>query len=117
VSRVCCCVPFCRRTTGKLPEGFEWICPTHWRTIPQKRRRAYRRVWRLWHGGAEHVGMTIAEILAHPKWGKRAIHRAAADRLWARVKREAIERALVGSPSCEDRGNLGASQRLGRGAS
>jgi len=41
VNRLPCLVPGCRRTTGE-PCG-EWICPKHWRVIPLKRRKAYKR--------------------------------------------------------------------------
>jgi hypothetical protein len=78
--RLSCCVPFCRRTTqapnaeGRLVPT-EWICNGHWKAIPRSARRAYgRRLRRLFR---HHL----------------ATDRAAADRLWAWLKRKAIEAA------------------------
>ena len=96
-TRIPCCVPFCRRRTRRpeaLGDGWEWICPTHWRAIPLVRRRAYGRLQRVWYGPDGH-GMTLAAIRAHPRYGSRAVHRVAVGRLWARLKRMAIERALI----------------------
>ncbi|MBS4018755.1 MAG: hypothetical protein KGZ68_11010 [Dechloromonas sp.] len=96
--RIRCCVPFCRRTHKPMKcepvagQVWEWICQAHWRQVRRDRRRAYARVRKIWHGG-DGRGMTLGEIMAHPKWGNRAVHRAAKDRLWERIKREAIERA------------------------
>ncbi len=72
--RVCCCVPFCRRTTAadRLRPDTEWLCQKHWSVIPKSRRRAYSRARR-----------------------KRApfVNYAAA-RLWRRLKAQAIEAAV-----------------------
>lgn len=96
VDRLRCCVPFCRRTRGDrkndpVTEEMEWICHEHWAVIPLRRRRVWYRLHRLW---LKDDGMTLEAIWNHPKWGKRAIYRAALDRIWAHLKREAIERAL-----------------------
>jgi hypothetical protein len=98
VERLHCCVPFCKRTCKHMEcdplnaDGWEVICAKHWRAIPPKRRRAYARVHKIWWG-KDGRGMTLGEIMAHPKWGRRGVHRAAAEHLWKRLKREAIERA------------------------
>lgn len=39
--RLCCAVPYCRRTHHNR-EGYSmWICPKHWRLVPRKWRRLY----------------------------------------------------------------------------
>lgn len=73
--RLKCVVPFCRRTTGR-PGFSEWMCGDHWKLLPKAARRVYgRRV---------------------KKWRRfRQLHDVkAADRLWAWLKRTAIERAM-----------------------
>jgi hypothetical protein len=72
MARLACCVPFCRRTTGRT-EFVEWICGKHWPLIDHRYRRVYGRAARRWR--RYRVG------------GERAA------RLWRRIKRQAIERA------------------------
>lgn len=73
--RITCCVPYCRRTY-RNDEGFaEWICGDHWRAVPKDQRRAWARLRRR-----RRRGMPMA-----PERGAR---------LWARLKRAAIEAAL-----------------------
>jgi hypothetical protein len=67
--RIRCAVPFCRRTTARFRPPTEWICGDHWRLVPKVMRRVHGR--RYHH---EHDGI-------------------ACDRLWALVKRSAIEAA------------------------
>lgn len=92
--RIHCCVPFCRRWM-RSESSDEMICAEHWRRIPLARRKVwnrirfaldpdYRRRWRK-----------------PPRWltaiSRGALHgrdRAALNRLWESLKREAIERAL-----------------------
>lgn len=74
MTRLPCCVPFCERTTPRV-EFDEWICGDHWRLIPKDARRAYgrrARHWRRYHRQADGV---------------------AAARIWAWLKRHAIEAA------------------------
>lgn len=54
--RLTCCIPGCRRTTGK--PHTEWICGKHWTRIPkadrkvyqtaQRRRKSPAAIMRLW---------------------------------------------------------------------
>jgi hypothetical protein len=73
--RIRCVVPFCRRTTARFKPPTEWICGDHWRLVRKVMRRVYgrrKKEWRRYHH--EHDGI-------------------ACDRLWAFVKRRAIEAA------------------------
>lgn len=77
--RISCCAPFCRRSTakGKLPFGFnEWLCPDHYRAvdIKLKRQRAALRRRNIKRIDAERYVATD-------------------DRMWRRIKKQAIERA------------------------
>lgn len=74
-NRLCCVVPFCKRTNGRA--GFdEWICGDHWKLIDRDRRRAYGRYARQWRRyRQEDAGVAAA-------------------RLWEVLKRAAIERAV-----------------------
>jgi hypothetical protein len=76
-NRLQCCVPFCRRTIKRegRPDFAEWICGKHWRLLPQKRRKVYGRVMKAWRRYRSADGV------------------ARADRLWFRLKRQAIEAA------------------------
>ena len=73
--RIACCVPFCRRTTLNKHGWSEWICGDHWRLIPKPLRRVQGRINRR-----ARRGLAVA--------GERG------DRIWNRLKRAAIERAL-----------------------
>ncbi|MBM7049708.1 hypothetical protein [Rhizobium lusitanum] len=77
--RICCCVPHCRRTTAKdtLPYGFnEWVCQPHYADvdIKLKRQRAALRRRNVKRIDAERYVATD-------------------DRMWRRIKKQAIERA------------------------
>lgn len=74
-ARLHCCVPFCRRTTGRA-EFSEWICGDHWKLIPLPERKVYGRhvkQWRRYHRDDDGT---------------------AADRIWERLKRKATETAM-----------------------
>lgn len=82
--RIACCVPFCRRTRGDrkgwpLTEGDEWICQDHWplvsKTIKKRRAKLRRYLKRL------RPGPKVGRVLDID------------DRLWAKAKKQAIERA------------------------
>lgn len=74
----------------------EWICWEHWKRIPLKRRRAYFRAV------AERVPSWLREQKRIPRWMlprpvrvvDRPRYMSAVDRLFYRLKRDAIERAL-----------------------
>ena len=94
--RLSCCVPFCRRWQhGKA--GGEMICWDHWKRIPLKRRRAYFRAI------AERAPEWLRERGRSPRWMLPRIERqrdrprdaAAVFRLFDRMKRDAITRALA----------------------
>lgn len=74
MNRIRCCVPYCRRTTGK-PVG-EWICGNHWPLIPKDRRRAWGRLKRLWRRLPQNVVLS-----------------SRLDVVWENLKRTAIDRA------------------------
>lgn len=66
--RLRCCVPHCRRTRKFTPIYSEWICGVHW--------RATSKHWR----GRFHLF-------------NRRHRQDLADRMWERLKAQAIERA------------------------
>lgn len=76
--RIGCCVPYCRRTRkNDFRPGAEWICGDHWRLIDKARRRVWGRIRGRWR-----------------RFGPPAAADAIATRLWAALKRQAIERAM-----------------------
>lgn len=93
--RLSCCVPFCRRWRRSDRPGGDWICWDHWKRIPLKRRRAYFRAV------AERAPEWLSERKPLPRWMRprpaRVHDRRSTQglfRLWDRMKRDAIERAL-----------------------
>ncbi|WP_146193166.1 hypothetical protein [Maritimibacter sp. 55A14] len=77
--RTPCVVPGCRRTVAlkTLPPGDdEWICARHWAAVPKRKRRIYFRARRRLRRGE--------------------IERKRADWAWNRLKKIAIEEALLG---------------------
>jgi hypothetical protein len=98
--RVLCLVPFCTCTRGDrkgdpLPADltfYEWICPRHWSALPTMYRRAYRRACRRYSAsyGAADAARGFPDKAS---WLKALHDRSAAQRLWRRLKRLAIERA------------------------
>lgn len=111
--RVPCLVPFCKRTRKRYPDARdEHICSEHWRSIPIRWRQAFKRAW---HRADAAWGKRIVVAVGEPwptdrgrlvglrmggewwlwpddgSWTEcdRAV--AAVERLWRRMKREAIE--------------------------
>lgn len=95
MTRVACCVPYCRRT--RKPSGFmEWICSKHWAGVSRRTKqrkkansRFVRRELRRNPMAAEYWKLppgSQARIKAVRMWGL-------ADAIWNDCKREAIERA------------------------
>lgn len=80
IGRLACCVPFCRRTTGRT-EFREWICGDHWRLIDKAKRRVYGRLGKRWRRYRCDDGWAnLSEV-------------ERADRIWRRLKAQATERA------------------------
>lgn len=73
-ARITCCVPFCRRTCRNEKGWQEWICQKHWSQVPKRLRRVHTRILRL-----ERMGQPVPALRA--------------GRIWARVKRAAVEAA------------------------
>jgi ABC-type iron transport system FetAB ATPase subunit len=96
-ARVTCCVPFCRRTTKKLWDDYEWICAVHWPMVTRRTKR--RRV--LAKRALKRARFRFEKICLQRKiaaWTRSERGRVEAARrlawaLWERCKREAIETA------------------------
>lgn len=84
--RVCCCVPFCRRTRKRMRdcveiEGLtidlcsEWICVDHWRLVADRTRRLHNMAKRRVRKFQDFRNAMISA------------------RLWRRCVREAVEGA------------------------
>ena len=43
MTRLRCCIPFCKRTKAVAPETVELICDECWMIAPEKQRDAYAR--------------------------------------------------------------------------
>lgn len=89
--RIRCLVPFCKHTIGQrkgddepLTETTQWICREHWKPVPKKMRVAYSRAWN-WERGKPYRRKG-------PPKGRD--HSEAGWRLWRRITRIAIERAM-----------------------
>lgn len=76
MSRLRCCVPFCKRTRADDGITVEIICGPHWVAIGRRYRQAYKRAQRRYHANPEN----------------KVLHRCT-ERLWLRCKAMAIERA------------------------
>lgn len=77
--RVSCCAPFCNRTVrrDKLAYGAsEWICQTHYRLVDIKLKRQRSALRR--------------RNIKRKEWERYV---KTDDRMWLRIKRQAIERA------------------------
>jgi len=64
-----CCVPFCHRTHRNVESYAEWCCSAHFGLTDAMARKIYRRMIR------------------------RGAAAASRDRIWGRLRRQAIERA------------------------
>lgn len=96
--RVCCCVPFCRRTiaAAKLAPHIDWVCQLHWALVPRKLKRAYRadrarcrRIVRrrpIYREYWKLPGGSPQRLRAIAMWRRL-------DQAWANCKLAAIERA------------------------
>ena len=94
--RIPCCVPFCRRTAAaeKFAGCDEIICGKHYRTVRKKVRRFYSLVWRRIN---RERARGPAEFWKRPPGSPERIRlvrlERRAERIWERIKREAIEAA------------------------
>ena len=92
--RIPCLVPFCRRTAAqdKHPGATEIVCYSHWRLLPQPKRRVYSRAWRA--AKRAFARQTAPGTYAN-KTDWLAADRAAGrcERLWRAMRREVIETA------------------------
>lgn len=76
-ARIQCCVPFCPCTRKNVSAEYcEWICGDHWRLVDKARRRVWERARKRWR-----------------RFGPPVSADAISSRLWAALKRQAIERA------------------------
>jgi len=82
--RIRCCVPFCERMVKRHVSETEAICSHHWRAIPTKYRMAYHRSYR-WCDG---------EPYRRKGPPAKRFSVVACLRLWERMKKLAIERAM-----------------------
>ncbi len=82
--RVACCVPFCRCTVPDRGQD-EVICGKHWRLADRSLTRRYKALWRWIERNKD--GSPSSDRRLVRRW-----HTAA--RAWARIKRQAIERAM-----------------------
>jgi len=46
MTRISCCVPFCRRTRKPVQVYEEWLCANHWRALPRDLRQEHSRLKR-----------------------------------------------------------------------
>jgi hypothetical protein len=92
--RIPCCVPFCGRTADRAKQrgATQIICQKHWKMVPAETKARYRHVRRrarkIWRA------VYVSTKLQQP--GRDALimrANAECDRVWERIKREAIERA------------------------
>ena len=87
-TRLRCCVPFCGRTRAPQDRFAEWVCPQHWTAVDKRLRRL--------HAGCKRAGNKAfwrkgwADVVADPRLARMAAREI---RVWARCKRQAIERA------------------------
>lgn len=86
--RIPCCVPFCRRTAARqhYPDAEEIICGKHFRTTSGTLRRRMTKIRRTWKRELAR-NYTFANTKIERLW-------ALDHRLWARIKKQAIELAV-----------------------
>lgn len=91
--RIPCIVPYCRCTADarKFSADTEIICAKHWRLVPAETKARYRTVKRR----AAKIWKLINDPRVVRKPGGAVYYQAqdAVQKCWARIKREAIERA------------------------
>lgn len=92
MDRLPCLVPFCRRTTKLKYEGEEWLCSTHWLSLPVALRRRKTKWCRRY---TKRFGRNAYWCYPAGSENRIAALRLAkvCDRIWERCKQRAIERA------------------------
>lgn len=95
--RIPCAVPYCRRTLGRDRGYREWICGKHWALLPKRTRRRYSRARRIMRKRIERDA-TYSTPWKYPAGSPERIAAVKAwrtfDRVWQRIKEQAIERAM-----------------------
>ena len=93
--RICCCIPFCRRTRKPwegMNETSEWICGKHWPLVSKTLRRRDSLFLRRYK---KRFGTN--SFWCYPAGSPDRIEAARLARLcemsWERCKKQAIERA------------------------
>ena len=97
--RISCCVPYCRRTVAKdrIDPHNEWLCQKHWRLVPRAVKAKKRLADRIWNRANNRflANYTAQECsFTEPQYQRALSALNLARSLWARCKREAIERAV-----------------------
>lgn len=89
--RVACEVPFCRRTAkASGQDGQQVICGTHWRLADKRLTKRYRRLQKAITRALDRMGSPSS-----PDEGVRLRrHWTFLEKLWERIKTQAIERAV-----------------------
>lgn len=80
--RICCCVPFCRRTAADDGRHAEIICGPHWKLTDPVYRDGLARIRRLRRRFREGRDNSLIAL------GERTERR-----IWERIKKSAIEMA------------------------
>lgn len=88
--RIPCCVPFCRRTFKDDGRAGEIMCGKHYRLADQRYRRLWTRLVRAWRRDPRQFWEMPPG--SRERLRKLKIERLF-DKLWVRIKRQAIERA------------------------
>lgn len=94
-ARLSCCVPFCRRTTGR--KHSEWICGKHWQCVPLATRAAFSAERRKARKAITRNPL-VCEYWKMPPGSPERLEAVAMwralDAAWEVCRRAAIERAV-----------------------
>lgn len=90
-----CIVPFCRRTTGRVPAFHEWICSNHWKPVSRRTKRYRTRAKRILKKAEARMrraqivqgGLTDTQLRVLD-WAERQEALS-----WEKCKAEAVEKA------------------------
>lgn len=90
-------MPGCRRTRIDPGDGLHWICGRHWQPVDKQYRAVYARAKReAAEAAAIFKGFPTLGYSADKEraWAFAVRLRRRETRLWRRVQRQAIERAM-----------------------